>query len=357
LIFLNNDDANIQFNLITDDEYDLTVILSEQGIKDAQKEFKYPKNNDFYVNLDLRHDRDYSIAIILENDKLKFSSIMTAELGNYGREFGNYDLHLYSLHYLNRFQIMASMNEGEPNNTLATATTVPNDTNVTGSISSSSDIDYFKIVLPVKQKINVFLGDVCSDCDYDLYLYNSSGTTIAWSVNGKGSNELISNQVLEAGTYYARVNAFLNYDSTKSYLFRWKATQSWPAVNTTSANITSPFGPRWGTNHNGIDISRGVNDPIVAAFDGVVTAVGYDNERGNYVIIDSVVNDENVQTRYQHLVDNSIVVNIDDTVVAGQSIGTMGTTGFSTGIHLHFETRTGSSVTPVDPMQNHFLNW
>jgi len=40
-----------------------------------------------------------------------------------------------------------------------------------------------------------------------------------------------------------------------------------------------------------------------------------------------VVNDENVQTRYQHLVDNSIVVNIDDTVVAGQSIGTMGTTG------------------------------
>ena len=39
LIFLNNDDANIQFNLITDDEYDLTVILSEQGIKDAQKEF------------------------------------------------------------------------------------------------------------------------------------------------------------------------------------------------------------------------------------------------------------------------------------------------------------------------------
>jgi len=262
--------------------------------------------------------------------------------------------------------VFAGYPEYESNNTIAEATTIPNDTDTDGTMSSASDVDFFKVVLPVKSKINLFMGyqTPCSTCDYDLYLYKSDGTTWAtstsYSGNGPGVNELISNLVLPAGTYYAKIFVFQNRVNTSvMYNFRWKITQAWPAQNTTRANITDTFGSRNGA-HNGIDISRGQNDPILAAFDGKVIEVGLKGGslygyRGNYVIIEHPnVNGSYVRTRYLHMVDGSVLVSVGSQVKAGQRIGTMGTTGDSTGIHLHFETRKTTSDTPVDPLANFF---
>lgn len=127
----------------------------------------------------------------------------------------------------------------------------------------------------------------------------------------------------------------------------------WPVPGHT--NITSGFGSRWGTTHKGIDISDGsVNGAqIVAAMSGTVihasfgvSGSGYGGY-GNCVAID---HGGGVITLYGHM--SSIACSVGATVQAGQTIGFVGSTGDSTGPHLHFEVRVNG--TAVDPMQ--YLN-
>ncbi|MYL39247.1 peptidoglycan DD-metalloendopeptidase family protein [Halobacillus litoralis] len=103
----------------------------------------------------------------------------------------------------------------------------------------------------------------------------------------------------------------------------------WPAVGGT---ITSKQGERWGRYHKGIDIA-GVSDLTIKAADhGKVTEAGYQESFGNKVVID---HGNGYETLYAHL--SSIDVQVGDTVKQGDKLGDMGTTGHSTGVHLHFE--------------------
>lgn len=111
--------------------------------------------------------------------------------------------------------------------------------------------------------------------------------------------------------------------------------------------ITSYVGPRWGRTHNGIDIvaeGRGCNgDPVYAAADGVVVRADRYNGYGNCVIID---HGDGIQTLYAHF--SSISVSAGDVVKAGDEVGKIGSTGNSTGPHLHFEVRIdGEFVNPL----------
>lgn len=108
--------------------------------------------------------------------------------------------------------------------------------------------------------------------------------------------------------------------------------------------ITSGFGPRWGRMHNGIDISANSGTPVVAAGSGTVVAASYSGGFGNLVLID---HGGGLVTFYAHL--NSMNVRQGQTVAAGNSIGTVGSTGNSTGPHLHFETRVNGVA--YSPMQ------
>lgn len=124
----------------------------------------------------------------------------------------------------------------------------------------------------------------------------------------------------------------------------------WPVPS--NRNISSPFG--WRTlygrpdNHIGIDISTGsgpyiYNKPIVASNSGVVKTAIYSNKGyGNYIIIDHGGNNF---TLYGHCA--SLAVKRGDYVTQGQTIAYVGSTGNSTGAHLHFEIRLNG--TPVDP--------
>ncbi|MBR7092517.1 MAG: peptidoglycan DD-metalloendopeptidase family protein [Clostridia bacterium] len=109
----------------------------------------------------------------------------------------------------------------------------------------------------------------------------------------------------------------------------------WPVPYT--KNITSYFGARWGSTHYGIDISAGgVNGkPILAADGGKVIAVntsGWGGGWGNYVLID---HGNGYKTRYAHC--KSVVVKVGQKVAQGELIAYVGSTGDSTGPHLHFE--------------------
>lgn len=107
-------------------------------------------------------------------------------------------------------------------------------------------------------------------------------------------------------------------------------------INPTVGRFTSPFGPRWGRFHYGIDIANSVGTDIKAADGGIVTRAGSAGSYGNLIIID---HQNGTSTRYAHL--SRIDVKVGQAVEQGQSIAKMGNTGRSTGSHLHFEVRVG----------------
>ena len=113
----------------------------------------------------------------------------------------------------------------------------------------------------------------------------------------------------------------------------------WPV----SGPVTSPFGPRWGSFHYGIDIGVPAGTPIHAAAAGTVIVCSYDGGYGNLVVLD---NGGNLATAYAH--QSEIAVACGQHVEQGQVIGYVGNTGHSFGPHLHFEVRI--SGTPVDPL-------
>lgn len=114
----------------------------------------------------------------------------------------------------------------------------------------------------------------------------------------------------------------------------------WPITEPT---ITSKFGKRWGRLHAGTDaISSDLN--IYASDHGKVKEASYNSSYGNYVIID---HQNGYQTVYMHLSEHK--VEEGDILEKGDPLGVMGTTGRSTGVHLHFEIRKGESR--LNPME------
>ncbi|TYO96482.1 peptidoglycan DD-metalloendopeptidase family protein [Desulfallas thermosapovorans] len=100
----------------------------------------------------------------------------------------------------------------------------------------------------------------------------------------------------------------------------------------TVGSIVSPFGQRWGRVHEGVDIAANYGSPVVAAEAGTVQRAGY---RGGYGLCIDISHGSGVVTRYAHL--SSAAVKPGQRVERGQFIGRAGSSGNSTGPHLHFE--------------------
>ena len=113
---------------------------------------------------------------------------------------------------------------------------------------------------------------------------------------------------------------------------------TWPVNGT----VTSNFGPRWGRQHNGIDIAANTGTTVASAGSGTVIAAGFSGGFGQRVLIQ---HSGGLVTLYAHL--SSINVSTGQSVSSGTSIGAVGCTGSCTGPHLHFETRVGG--TAYDP--------
>jgi len=106
--------------------------------------------------------------------------------------------------------------------------------------------------------------------------------------------------------------------------------------------LTSRYGPRWGRMHRGMDIGARNGSVIRAAGDGTVTLARFWGGYGNAVVVD---HGGGLTTRYGH--SQQLLVAPGDDVVAGQPIALVGSTGNSTGPHLHFEVRlAGLDVDP-----------
>ncbi len=115
------------------------------------------------------------------------------------------------------------------------------------------------------------------------------------------------------------------------------------AIPVPETRVTSPFGFRRYRWHYGTDLKVYYGDPIVAAFDGIVRIVDYERYGyGRYVVLRHL---NGFETLYGHL--SKANVKVGEQVTAGQVIGLGGSTGRSTGTHLHFEVRyQGNAINP-----------
>ncbi len=122
-----------------------------------------------------------------------------------------------------------------------------------------------------------------------------------------------------------------------------------------SAEFTSGFGVRsdpfrhGAAMHTGIDLAGAIGTPIYATADGVVSDAGYNS--GGYGNLVKIDHGRGIETRYGHL--SAILVSPGQSIVRGQQIGRMGSTGRSTGSHLHYEVRIdGRAVNPIPFMKS-----
>jgi murein DD-endopeptidase MepM/ murein hydrolase activator NlpD len=107
----------------------------------------------------------------------------------------------------------------------------------------------------------------------------------------------------------------------------------WPIEGT----LSSPFGPRWGRVHEGLDISAPGGTPIKAAASGTVILMQSEAESGGYGLFTCVDHGGGLSTCYAH--QSEFGTSVGAEVSQGDVIGYVGNTGNSFGDHLHFETR------------------
>lgn len=182
------------------------------------------------------------------------------------------------------------------------------------------------LIASKEKEIAVFEGDIAkkeaSIKEYEAYIKEQDETIAA----------------LEKALKEMEGSSNLKYDGG---MFKW------PAPSYT--RITSPFGwrihPVYGDNrfHNGVDMAAPGGSPILAAYDGEVTAAGYSNSMGNYIYLN---HGSGLITIYMHA--SALYVSKGQKVSKGDKIAAVGTTGTSTGNHLHFGVRLNGSY--VDPM-------
>ncbi len=119
-----------------------------------------------------------------------------------------------------------------------------------------------------------------------------------------------------------------------------------PSIWPTTGVVSSPYGLRWGGTdfHPGMDIANDMGTPIVATADGVVEYAGWNS--GGYGNMVDINHGNGIMTRYGHA--SQVVVRTGEHVKRGQLIAYMGSTGFSTGPHVHYEVHVnGNRVNPI----------
>jgi len=199
-----------------------------------------------------------------------------------------------------------------------------------------------------KGKINEFTKTYTEIAN--SYLSKSSRGSTTKSTNKTVLDLMKLNSIVE------KVNESFNTDEqlmTELEISKEKLERIVDAIPTlvpANGKISSPFGMRKhpikkvNKAHEGVDISSSKGDSILAAASGVVEYSGYNSGYGYHVIID---HENGYRTLYAH--SSKLLVKKGELVIKGQKIALVGSTGLSTGPHLHFEIRIGN--TPVDPTQ------
>lgn len=200
--------------------------------------------------------------------------------------------------------------ESENNNTISTADIVPlsemldTPSRMIGFISTSSDVDYYKITPPRYGYLEIELIPGIG-CDYDLTLYNNSSTLIGTSAAGGDYNEhlfvtTLRNSSLD--TYYIKVEGYSCYSTSYPYFLiihyidlHNKLCWNYPLSTSVSNNktVNSPVGYRSHdrTYHTGLDLNASTGQTVYSVCAGTITASTSSSSAGEYIILKSTAFD------------------------------------------------------------------
>jgi murein DD-endopeptidase MepM/ murein hydrolase activator NlpD len=179
-------------------------------------------------------------------------------------------------------------------------------------------------------------------------------TEPAQTINLAGTDTITVEESSYESKSIAEVAAASGIRLEDSFTNNPNGTIQWPFA--VGVHVGDQFGPRncagCSANHGGQDFNPGINAPIQAIADGVVSYTE-DGEAslGVHMIIDHMIDGKLVSSVYAHMVHGSMLLETGDVVKVGQVIGKVGSTGMSTGPHLHFEIRIGGiKGTKVAPL-------
>ncbi|MDZ4823728.1 MAG: M23 family metallopeptidase [Flavobacteriales bacterium] len=198
-------------------------------------------------------------------------------------------------------------------------------------------------------------GDSEEDMDATALFSEASRDLHLWDVNDSIANI----PAYDTYCHFDTRNIFLHkeardyvVDTTNIQLCRESCDFAYPVAGP----LNSDFGPRWGRMHLGIDIDLETGDEVKAAFEGMVRIAQNHPSYGNVVVIR---HNNGLETLYAHL--SKLGVQPGESLQAGDIIGLGGSTGRSTGPHLHFEVRyLGEAINPnaiVDVKEMRLKDW
>ena len=210
---------------------------------------------------------------------------------------------------------------------------------------------YYTIVDDGKEKLSVATFDEAENTIKELKKkgsQNSKDLTILEKYEIE-LPELYTQEKAVAKLYEKKAVVTTRYPNTDSSGFSTSRSTTNAKVNLgmalvkpVSGVLTSRFGSRWGSTHTGIDVGAPTGTNIKAAAGGTVIFSGWKGTLGKLVVIS---HGNGIQTYYGHC--SSLLVSSGETISAGQLVAKVGSTGRSTGPHLHFEIRVnGAAINP-----------
>lgn len=185
----------------------------------------------------------------------------------------------------------------------------------------------------IAQQLSKFGGNITKA----LYAYNAGAGNVSKILNS-GANSWkepknYANKVLKYANEYGAVSSSSDGDIASYYLNNFK--------------VTSNYGKRNGTQHKGVDFqkSKSGGELVKAVRGGKVITAAYSKSAGYWVVVQQ---DDGTVAKYMHMQKGSLAVKAGQTISAGATLGKVGTTGQSTGNHLHFQVeQKGKAVDPI----------
>lgn len=316
LVSIENKIAELK-QLITDKEAEITD--TEAKLEEAQKieqeqyeamkvriKFMYEKSDDFYLETIFSAD--------------SFGDILNK--ADYIEQLSAYDREKLDEYALNSQMIQLYKEELEAEKDIL-------DEAKAGVVAEQAALE--SLISEKEQQITAYQSDISNkeaaikEYEEDIAAQNAVITALEKAVAEEKAKLLAEN------------GAVITYDGG---VFAWPA----PSYTRVSSDYGTRMHPTLGVEkfHNGIDLAAPSGSSILAAYNGKVVSAAYNASMGNYVMID---HGNNLYTIYMHA--SALYVSTGETVAKGQQIAAVGSTGRSTGPHLHFGVRlNGSYVSP-----------